>query len=487
MAAFQLTDVPPEKLQQTLQDFAREGFDCVVTQQADGSFTVTAQLKQGAGSADAGGPPAARSSSNEGSDGASGANPASFTASAGNGFVANSIQVALAEWDFFGRQEYNLAGNAVQAGHKEAEPGFRERIGRYWTEGVDRPGLDGASDAPWSAAFMSWVMKKAGAGSRFRYSSQHSIFISQGILDGLARREDAGFWGRQLNERKPAPGDLVCWARQAGIDFDHQNNGDYKGHSDLVVQVDSDRVWVVGGNVGNSVTRRPLAISSAGFLDPAVVSGESLFGILQCRIGTAATDVAAGPSGGPAPQALVSLQDNDVPPSNAAGSVEIAWGKAVSPEFKATVIKISNMLGCDPSHLMSAMAFETGAKFSAKVRNPQSQATGLVQFTKSTALSLGTTIDELAAMTEVDQLDFVLRYLLPFRNRMLNLSDLYMAILAPVAVGRPDASMLYARPSEAYEQNRGLDANQDGQITKGEAAAKVQAALVQGLAADFRG
>jgi len=166
---------------------------------------------------------------------------------------------------------------------------------------------------------------------------------------------------------------------------------------------------------------------------------------------------------------------------------EIAWGKNVSAAFKAKVIAISSGLGCDPNYLMAAMAFETGASFSPSIRNPRSGATGLIQFLRSTAIGLGTTVEDLARMTAVDQLDYVQKYLNPFRGRMRSLSDVYMAILFPAAVGKPDSFVLFAAPSTAYQQNAGLDVNHDDQVTKGEAASKVQGRLDEGLSATNRG
>jgi hypothetical protein len=166
---------------------------------------------------------------------------------------------------------------------------------------------------------------------------------------------------------------------------------------------------------------------------------------------------------------------------------EIAWGKKVSGAFKSKVIGISSDLGCDPSHLMSAMAFETGETFSPGIRNKASGATGLIQFVPRTAKSLGTTTDALAAMSAVDQLDFVEKYLEPFKGKMSMLSDVYMTILFPRAVGKPEAFVLFQSPSTAFKQNEGLDANKDGQVTKAEAAAKVQAKLIRGLDKAFRG
>jgi hypothetical protein len=166
---------------------------------------------------------------------------------------------------------------------------------------------------------------------------------------------------------------------------------------------------------------------------------------------------------------------------------EIAWGKKVGSDFKTTVIAICNGLGCDPNYLMAAMAFETGDTFSPTDQNPHSGATGLIQFLPSTAAGLGTSIEALVHMTAVEQLDYVKKYLNPFKGRMRSLSDVYMSILFPVAVGKPDSYMLFAAPSTAYRQNAGLDVNHDGEVTKGEAASKVQARLDEGLSVVNRG
>ena len=169
------------------------------------------------------------------------------------------------------------------------------------------------------------------------------------------------------------------------------------------------------------------------------------------------------------------------------GQEQISWGKKVSADFKAKVIAICSGLGCDPSFLMAAMAFETGAAFSPTIQNPRSSATGLIQFMPSTAKSLGTSISALMQMTAVQQLDVVQKYLAPFKGRMRSLSDVYMTILFPAAVGKPDSFVLFASPSVAYQQNSGLDVNHDGQVTKGEAASKVQARLDEGLSTANRG
>jgi peptidoglycan hydrolase-like protein with peptidoglycan-binding domain len=164
----------------------------------------------------------------------------------------------------------------------------------------------------------------------------------------------------------------------------------------------------------------------------------------------------------------------------------LAWGAKVTPAFKQRVRQISAKLGCDANDLMSCMAFESGETFSPSARNAQSGATGLIQFMPSTAEGLGTTTEKLAAMTAVAQLDFVERYFSGFHG-LRTLEDLYMAILWPRAVGKPDDFVLFAAPTKAYQQNQGLDKDKDGKVTKREAASAVRQRLVKGLGAGFLG
>jgi hypothetical protein len=200
-------------------------------------------------------------------------------------FGAKASGLAYAEWEFFGKQTKDKAGKTLHSGHTEGEPGFYQRVGDYWLEGTNTHGIDGRNhDWFWSATFISWLMRKAGAGARFRYSTQHSVYISQGIRDYLQKRQEAGYWTMRLADAAPTVGDIVCWSRGTDVDYDHQNGGDYPGHSDLVVQIDANQAWIIGGNVGNSVTLRPLDLDGNGFLRPTTVSNEVLFAIMKNRM-----------------------------------------------------------------------------------------------------------------------------------------------------------------------------------------------------------
>lgn len=151
----------------------------------------------------------------------------------------------------------------------------------------------------------------------------------------------------------------------------------------------------------------------------------------------------------------------------------------VTPQFIDKVEMISKRLGTKPQYLMAVMAFETGGTYSPSIQNPASKATGLIQFMSFTAKNLGTSTSALAKMDAVRQLNYVYQYLRPYRGRLNNLSDLYMAVLWPAAVGKSSDFVLFAAGSVEYRQNRGFDANRDGRITVAEASDRVRRFLPQ--------
>ncbi|MFT0547866.1 hypothetical protein ACMHYO_16245 [Allopusillimonas ginsengisoli] len=180
----------------------------------------------------------------------------------------------------------------------------------------------------------------------------------------------------------------------------------------------------------------------------------------------------------------------------------LAWGQKVSAQFRERIFEISHVLGAHPDDLMACIAFETAETFRPDIKNAAgSGATGLIQFMPRTALSLvfpdlkigrmsatdlkaksQQAVDHLARMSAVEQLDYVHLYFKPYTGRLKSLPDVYMAILWPAGIGKPDDWVLWhkgERP-KTYRQNAGLDANKDGVITKAEAAGKVLAKLHEG-------
>lgn len=164
----------------------------------------------------------------------------------------------------------------------------------------------------------------------------------------------------------------------------------------------------------------------------------------------------------------------------------LCWGKKVSAPFRVRIVEIGHNLGVDPDFLMACMAFESGGTFSPSIKNAAgSGAIGLIQFMPSTAQALGTTTQQLAAMSAVKQLDYVEKYFKPKTGKLQTLEDTYMTILWPAAVGKSNDYVLFDKNDvehpKRYIQNSGLDFNKDGLITKSEATAKVRQKLENGF------
>jgi hypothetical protein len=137
--------------------------------------------------------------------------------------------------------------------------------------------------------------------------------------------------------------------------------------------------------------------------------------------------------------------------------------------FLAKVKQVASSLGIDPNALMAVMFKES--RLNPAAVNQVSGATGLIQFMPSTANSLGTTTGALRLMSNVQQLDFVEKYLRPYKSKMKSAIDVYFAVFFPAAIGWPLNSVLQtSRLSAALiaSQNSGIDSNKDSKITVGE-------------------
>lgn len=142
------------------------------------------------------------------------------------------------------------------------------------------------------------------------------------------------------------------------------------------------------------------------------------------------------------------------------------WGSRATTDFKRKTVEVANRLGMNPDHLMAVMMFESG--LNPAISNKYSGATGLIQFMN--AAGVGTTKSALKKMSGVQQLDYVEKYLSPYKGKMKNMQDAYMAVFSPAFIGSSAGTGMYKSGSLAYGQNKGLDINKDGVITVGEAA-----------------
>lgn len=160
------------------------------------------------------------------------------------------------------------AEHAAYAGHDEADAVLGDRIAAYWQDlGLAFPGVETA----WSAVFISWCVRRAGAdATEFSFSPRHAKFIHDAIAN--AKAGSGVFRGFPIHAVAPAPGDIIQWNRGGGaIDFAFAAQHDsYESHSAIVVATGRDAsgafALTIGGNEGDSIGRTRVPLDAAGVI-----------------------------------------------------------------------------------------------------------------------------------------------------------------------------------------------------------------------------
>jgi hypothetical protein len=163
---------------------------------------------------------------------------------------------------------------------KETDPRTRRMLQDYWKTGVGRsvsdaqlgdPAFQAREENSWSAAFISWVMRTAGAGDAFKCSRAHATYTRAAIDNRLANNNNP-FKAYRITELAPQVGDLVCNSRAgSGATYDNIKRGMFT-HCDIVTEVRPGSLTVVGGNVNNSVARKTRRTDGSGRITDRIIS-----------------------------------------------------------------------------------------------------------------------------------------------------------------------------------------------------------------------
>jgi hypothetical protein len=133
---------------------------------------------------------------------------------------------------------------------KEGNATTIQELRNYWKQGAGVTASDSYYiNNAWSASFISWLMKTAGAGDKFKYSSLHSDYIQAAKQN--RKKNIKTFQGYRKTEKPVSVGDLICYPRQAGVTYD--TGGGYFAHCDLVMAIKPGEAVGVGGNVSDTV------------------------------------------------------------------------------------------------------------------------------------------------------------------------------------------------------------------------------------------
>lgn len=197
------------------------------------------------------------------------------------------LAIAWREWRLFGQNVADPERDAVRVVKPEREPGLWQRVGEYWWLGLDAgspesdwtgkhdasgavfpPDQDG--DYAWSAAFISYVYRIAGAGGRFPYSADHAVYINAARRVSLGQTDQWLVSAERVQDYAPQPGDLVCFGRGAARGLRYEDLPTPKlftSHCDIVVDTTQPgRIGVIGGNVEDSVTLNWVPVTQDGRL-----------------------------------------------------------------------------------------------------------------------------------------------------------------------------------------------------------------------------
>ncbi len=194
-----------------------------------------------------------------------------------------AIAVAEREWRLFGSPVDDVppGEKTPELQKPERMQGLWQRVGEYWwlgmPNGVAEQAWTGEHDAQgrifpasedgryaWSAAFISYVMRIAGAGTAFPYAAAHSDYIDLAAIGDrryALQAEDPALYAVEA-------GDLICLGRASGrgMRFSDLPAGGFPSHCDLVTNVASGELTVIGGNVDDAVTMKHVPVTPTGML-----------------------------------------------------------------------------------------------------------------------------------------------------------------------------------------------------------------------------
>ena len=193
-----------------------------------------------------------------------------------------AVQIALREWRAFGSAI--LYPKEELPYDAERSEGLWQRVGEYWwlglpmgtreqrftgmhnQNGIVFPASEDGNYA-WSAAFIDYVMRMAGAGHQFPYSPTHADYINAARLHALGRRPDLAITAEPPETYAPQVGDLIClWRGRRPIRFADLPTDRFPGHCDIVTALHPGSIDAIGGNVDNTVGLWRVPVTADGHL-----------------------------------------------------------------------------------------------------------------------------------------------------------------------------------------------------------------------------
>jgi hypothetical protein len=203
----------------------------------------------------------------------------------------DAVAIATDEWRLWGGQVEDDWGQGYvqrEATMAERQPGLWERVGEYWWEGMNAGTRESAwtgkhdadgkifpvalnGDYAWSAAFISYIMRIAGAGPDFPYSADHATYINNAARAAKGEIRNPLLIAENPADYAPRLGDLLCFGRSwaHGLTFaDLPTAHPFPAHCAIVVAGKVHQISVIGGNVDDAVALQHVPADDAGRVGP---------------------------------------------------------------------------------------------------------------------------------------------------------------------------------------------------------------------------
>lgn len=201
---------------------------------------------------------------------------------------ADAVGIAVQEWQLFGKPVNDDPPDSRPEPdpltRPARQPGHWQRIGEYWWLGQNSNRREAAWTGmhdengsefdlrredyfAWSAAFISYVMRTAGAGPRFPYASSHYVYIN--IAAHMTQGSTSGWaiYAERPEGYAPRVGDLICASRdRRPLKYRQLPVRRFPGHCDIVVAKAPGQLSVIGGNVAGAVTMKHVPVTPEGML-----------------------------------------------------------------------------------------------------------------------------------------------------------------------------------------------------------------------------
>ena len=194
-----------------------------------------------------------------------------------------AIEIAEGEWRAFKSPIYTPG--EIETEDEERENGLWQRVGLYWwlaldprwyeqrwtgkhdENGQEFP-LSEDGNYAWSAVFIGYVMRLAGAGNKFVYSIDHADYINAARRHGAGEEPGLAITAEPPESYAPRLGDLICeWRSGVRVTFaDLPTTQRFPSHCDILVGKEPGLIDGIGGNVNDAVAMEKVPVTADGHL-----------------------------------------------------------------------------------------------------------------------------------------------------------------------------------------------------------------------------